>query len=61
MRVTSTEKHMKSRVVNLAQVSSVMSELVKFLSLSNPLKVCSHHFPGRLFASASINKILLFG
>ncbi len=33
-----------------------MSEFVKFLSLSNPLKLSSHHFPVRLCQPWCINK-----
>jgi hypothetical protein len=33
-----------------------MSKLVEFLSLSNPLEICSDHFPGSLCQPGSINK-----
>jgi hypothetical protein len=33
-----------------------MSELIKFLSLSNPWKLCSDYFLGRLCQSGVINK-----
>ncbi len=34
----------------------VMSELIKFLSLSNPLELCSHPFPSRLCRPGGINE-----
>jgi hypothetical protein len=34
----------------------VMSKLAKFLSLSNPLELCSHHFPSRLHRSGGTNE-----
>jgi hypothetical protein len=33
-----------------------MSKLVKFLSLSNPLELCSHHFSSRLHRPVGIIK-----
>ncbi len=33
-----------------------MTELVEFLSLSNPLEVCLDHFTGQLSSSGCINK-----
>ncbi len=33
-----------------------MSELVKFLSLLNPLELCSHHFPAKLCQPVGFNK-----
>jgi hypothetical protein len=39
-----------------ASKNLVMSDLVKFLSLSNPLKLCSDHFSGQLCQPGCINK-----
>jgi hypothetical protein len=39
----------------------VMPELVKFLSLSNPLELCSDNFLGQLFQVGVSISILLFG
>jgi hypothetical protein len=39
----------------------VMSELVEYLSLSNPLDLCSHHFPARLCQPGGINKDHIVG
>jgi hypothetical protein len=35
-------------VILISVFMLVMSELVKFFSLSNPSKLCSRHFPGQL-------------
>jgi len=38
----------------------VMSVLVKFLSLSNPLELCSDHFPTGFARNGILVRILLF-
>ncbi len=45
----------KSRINNEVEMR-VMSELVKFLSLSNPLQLCSGYFPSRLCQPGCISK-----
>jgi hypothetical protein len=40
----------------IRQKKMVMSELVEFLSLSNPLELCSDHFPNWLYQQGGIYK-----
>jgi hypothetical protein len=48
-------------ITTLRFVVGVMSLLVEFSSLSNPLEVCSDHFTGWLGLQGVSIRILLFG
>ncbi len=45
----------KSRINKEVEIG-VMSDMVKFLSLLNPLELCSGHFPSRLCQPGCISK-----
>jgi hypothetical protein len=45
--ITLMQEKIKSRINKEVEIG-VMSDMVKFLSLLNPLELCSGHFPSRL-------------